>query len=266
MFNWSLFICLVLICIPGILVITPSTVKTIERVARAQMPTGQEMPNRIVVVLASALQTLVLMAIASAVGTALAPRVTLGAPFFEAIVGGQPLWPALAPQLLPALAIGIAGGLIFVAAYYLYFRPRLDAQTVRAMEDLRSALGIWGRLLYGGIAEEVLTRWGLMTLVVWLGALLAGTPSPAVLWVAIVVSGILFGLGHAPSYLAAGCQRSPTFFAAMISLNLWASLIFGWLYWQYGLLAAMMAHALFHLVWWPFDLRYYRQLVAEPAN
>lgn len=266
MFNWSLFICLVLLCIPGILVITPSTIKTIERVAREQMPAGQELPNRMIVVLASALQTLVLMAIGGAVGTALAPRVGLRAPFFEALVGGQPLWPALAPQFLPALSIGIAGGLIFVAVYYLYFRPRLDAKTVRAMEDLRNALGIWGRLLYGGIAEEVLTRWGLMTLLVWLGALLAGSPSPPVMWVAIIISGVLFGLGHAPGYLGAGCQKSPTFFAAMISLNLWASLIFGWLYWQYGLLAAMMAHALFHLVWWPFDRRYYRQLVAEPAT
>jgi hypothetical protein len=41
----------------------------------------------------------------------------------------------------------------------------------------------------------------------------------------------------------------------MIGLNLWASLIFGWLFWQVGLEAAMMAHMLFHLVWWPFDLR-----------
>jgi membrane protease YdiL (CAAX protease family) len=266
MFNWSLFICLVLVCIPGILVITLSTIKTVQRVARERMPADQEMPSRAVVALASALQTLVLMAIAAAVGTALAPRVGLGAPFFEALVAGEPLWPALAPRLLPAFATGIVGGLIFVAAYYLYFRPRLDTQTVRAMEDLRNALGIWGRVLYGGIAEEVLTRWGLMTLLVWLGTLLAGSPSPAVMWGAIVISGVLFGLGHAPGYLAAGCQRSPTFFAAMISLNLWASLIFGWLYWQYGLLAAMMAHALFHLVWWPFDLRHYRRLVAEPAN
>jgi hypothetical protein len=266
MFNWSLFICLTLVCIPGILVITPSTIKTVERVARERMPADQDMPSRTVVVLASALQSLVLMAIAAAVGTALAPRVGLGAPFFEALVAGEPLWPPLAPQLLPAVASGIVGGLIFVAAYYVYFRPRLDAQTVRAMEGLRSALGIWGRLLYGGIAEEVLTRWGLMTLLVWLGMLLVGSPSPAVVWVAIVVSGVLFGLGHAPGYLAAGCQRSPMFFAAMISLNLWASLIFGWLYWQHGLLAAMMAHTLFHLVWWPFDLRHLRQLAAEPAN
>jgi hypothetical protein len=48
------------------------------------------------------------------------------------------------------------------------------------------------------------------------------------------------------------------FFTAMISLNLWASLVFGWLFWQYGLLAAMTAHVVFHLVWLPFDMRHYR--------
>jgi hypothetical protein len=52
----------------------------------------------------------------------------------------------------------------------------------------------------------------------------------------------------------------------MISLNLWASLIFGWLFWQYGLLAAMLAHMLFHLVWWPFDLKYYVRPAAEAAG
>ena len=56
------------------------------------------------------------------------------------------------------------------------------------------------------------------------------------------------------------------FFAAMLGLNLWASLIFGWLYWQYGLLAAMLGHMLFHLVWWPFDLRFYQPEIAGPRS
>jgi membrane protease YdiL (CAAX protease family) len=111
----------------------------------------------------------------------------------------------------------------------------------------------------------VLTRWGLMTLFVWLGGLLAGDAGPVVMWVAIVISGVLFGLGHAPGYLAAGYHRSPLFFTTMIGLNLWASLIFGWLYWQYGLEAAMMGHMLFRLVWWPFDVRYYQPVAYEPA-
>jgi hypothetical protein len=44
----------------------------------------------------------------------------------------------------------------------------------------------------------------------------------------------------------------------MIFLDLWAGTIFAWLYWHYGLAAAMIAHATFHLVWWPVDVRVYR--------
>jgi hypothetical protein len=263
---------LVVICIPGILITVRGALKTMEGRIRESLPEGKEPPPRAVLILVSSIQSLILVAIAAAAGTLLAPRVGLGAPFFEALVSGQPLWPALAPQLLPSLAVGIAGALLFVAAYYWFFRPRLDRETVLVMEGLRNSLGMWGRLLYGGIVEEVLTRWGLMTLFVWLGSLLVpgsgpeGSVAPALVWIAIVISGILFGLGHAPSYLAAGCRRSPIFFAAMLCLNLWASLIFGWLYWQYGLLAAMLGHMLFHLVWWPFDLRFYQPVAAEVAS
>lgn len=270
MFDWALFACLVIVCIPGILVTVSGALKVMEGRIRESLPEGREPPPRAVLILASSIQSLVLIAIAAAVGTLLAPRVGLGAPFFEALASGQPLWPAAAPMLVPSLVVGIAGALLFVAAYYWLFRPRLDEPTVLAMEGLRNGLGIWGRLLYGGIAEEVLTRWGLMTLLVWLGSLLVpsasadGSAAPAIVWIAIVVSGILFGLGHAPGYLAAGCRKTPAFFAMMLCLNLWASLIFGWLYWQHGLLAAMLGHMLFHLVWWPFDVRFY-QALAEPA-
>ena len=255
MFDWPLFLCLLLACVPGVIVTIPSTIRTITRVAQERLPPDQEMPSLGVMIAASAVQSLILFAIAAAAGTALAPRVGLEAPVFEALVDGRSLWPALQPMLFPSLLVGIGGTLIFLAAYYWLFRPGLDAQTIRAMEDLRTGIGIAGRLLYGGIAEEVLTRWGLMTFFVWLGSLLAGSPTPVVVWLSILVSGVLFGLGHAPGYLAAGCRKTPMFFTAMISLNLWASLIFGWLFWQVGLEAAMMAHMLFHLVWWPFDLR-----------
>jgi hypothetical protein len=238
----------------------------IERRAQEGMEAGRELPPRPVLVLASTVQSLLLVAVAAAVGVLLAPRVGLGAPAFEALAAGEPLWPAIQAQLVPALLVGIGGALLFVAAYYLVFRPRLDGETVLRMEELRNGLGIWGRLLYGGIVEEVLVRWGLMSLLVWLGSLVVGSPTPAVVWTAIVVAGLLFGLGHAPGYLAAGCKKSPAFFAAMISLNLWASLIFGWLFWQYGLLAAMLAHMLFHLVWWPFDLKYFVRPAAEAAG
>lgn len=269
MFEWRLFVCLVLVCIPGIVITVGGALRTMERQIKENLPEGKDLPARAVLMLVSSIQSLVLVSIAAAVGTLLAPRVGLGAPVFEALVAGEPLWPALQPQMARSLLVGVTGALLFVAAYYWFFRPRLDSETVEAMERLRNGIGIWGRVLYGGIAEEVLTRWGLMTLLVWLGSLLVpgsspeGTAAPAVVWIAIVVSGILFGLGHLPSYLAAGCLKSPMLVASMLCLNLWGSLIFGWLFWQYGLVAAMVAHMLFHLVWWPFDLHFYRPDASE---
>jgi hypothetical protein len=165
----------------------------------------------------------------------------------------------LEPQLLPALVLGVGGALAIVAAYYSFFRPRLDGQTVRSMEELRMGLGPWARLLYGGIVEEVLFRWGVMTLLAWIIAELFGGPTPAVMWMVILVSGVLFGIGHLPSYRLAGCQVTPLFLGLMIVLNLWATLICGWLFWKYGLLAAMIAHMLYHLVWLPFDLYFFKR-------
>jgi hypothetical protein len=260
MFNWPLFLCLVLVGIPGLVAATPNLVAHLEKTTMAKLPPGKTPPSRGVLVATIVGQSLLLLAAAPAVGTALAPRLGLRAPFFEALVSGQPLWPALAPQLLPALAGGLGGALVLMAAYYLVFRPRLDAQTVRSMEALRMVLGPWARVLYGGIVEELLFRWGVLTLLAWIGAQLFGKATPAVMWAAILISGVFFGLGHIPNYRQAGCRVTPWFAGLAIVLNLWATLICGWLFWQYGLLAAMIAHMLYHLVWLPFDLHFYRRL------
>jgi hypothetical protein len=256
-FNWVLFLCLVGVCLPGVLVAIPQVLSSLEKTILANLPEGKKMPPKAVLVLLTMTQNLILVAIAAAVGTALAHRVGLHAPFFESLVSGGPLLDALQPQIAPTLIGGVGGAIIFIAAYYLVFRPGLDEHTVKAMEDLRVGLGIWSRILYGGIYEEILTRWGLMTLFVWLGALLTGGPTSVVVWIAIVISGVLFGFGHLPGYLAAGCKKTPLFLTAMISLNLWAALIFGWLFWQVGLLSAILAHMIFHLVWLPFDMHFY---------
>jgi hypothetical protein len=266
MFNWSLFFCLILVSVPGLLIAIPNLMQRLEKTAVDKLAPGKALPPRSVIVSATLAQSLLLVSIASAVGTALAPRVGLEAPFFEALVSGEPLWAALQPQLLPALVLGIGGALVIVAAYYLFFRPRLDAQTVHSMEELRMELGLWARLLYGGIVEEVLFRWGVMTLLVWIIAGLFGRLTPAVMWAAILISGVLFGIGHLPSYRLAGCQVTPLFLGLMIVLNLWATLICGWLFWQYGLLAAMIAHMLYHLVWLPFDLHFYGRTKPSQAG
>lgn len=265
MFDWRLCVFLVLVSIPGVVVTIVNLTPRMETMAKENLPPGKTLPSRAVMTAATMGQSVVLIAAASAAGTALAPRVGLGAPFFQALLSGQPLWPALQPQLVPALGLGVGGAVVFVAAYYFVFRPRLDGQAVRSLEAMRMELGPWARLLYGGIVEEVLMRWGVMTCLAWIGATLTGGATSAVMWAAILVSGVLFGIGHLPSFRLGGSRVTPGLLTTTIVLNLWAAIVFGWLFWQYGLLAAMMAHMLYHLVWLPFDRHFYRRTEQQMA-
>lgn len=253
MFNWTLLCLLIAICIPGILSLMPTT-QTIYASLKQTLPAKKKLPSKNIFIILSIIQTFILIIIASAFGTAVNHNLHLHAPFLEALSHHQSGWLALQSQLLPSCIAGIGGAAIFLSAYYFIARPRLDAQTVKCMESLRLSAGICARIFYGGIVEEVLCRWGLMAFFVWLGALLFGEPSPAIMWAAILISGLLFGIGHLPSYLAFGCKKTPAFITTAITLNLWASIIFGWLFWHDGLGSAIIAHMLFHITWYPIDL------------
>jgi Type II CAAX prenyl endopeptidase Rce1-like len=97
--------------------------------------------------------------------------------------------------------------------------------------------------LYGGLDEEILLRLGLMTLLVWVGARLttARRPPDAVYWTGNVLAAILFGLGQLPA-TAALVPLTPLVVARALALNGIAGIVFGWLYWRHGLLAAIVAH------------------------
>ncbi|MEA3440850.1 MAG: CPBP family intramembrane glutamic endopeptidase [Chloroflexota bacterium] len=265
MFNWNLITILILISFPGIIVTTPGLVRSITRAIKPKLPAGKTLPSAPVLGIFLGLEVLILVSGFAMLGSLATPKVDLRAPFFEALASGGDAWLNATPQFLPMLIGGILGGLVLVAGYYLIFRPRLDSQTVQSMEGLRMEMGLPGRLLYGGILEEVLTRWGMMSVFAWLGMKLTGSASPGVLWAAIVISGVVFGLLHIPNYVIAGSRLSPTFAALMLFLNLWASLVFGWLFWQYGLLAAIGAHMLFHLIWYPFDVYHRQRHIDQPA-
>ena len=124
------------------------------------------------------------------------------------------------------------------------FGPRLAAAGGNTLDDLHPPA--WQGLLasfYGAIPEELLLRLGLMTLLVWVGARLTRTssPRPIVMWAAIVITALLFGAGHLPT-TAALLPLTPLVIARALLLNGLGGLVFGWLYWKRGLLAAMLAH------------------------
>lgn len=199
-----------------------------------------------VVLLASLAQSAFLVALAVWSGVALAPKVGLRAPAFEAAVTALPIASALRPQFLPGLVAGAIGGaVLFAMGGYASPAPLAEVQQ-------RFTLPILARVLYGGVTEELLLRWGLMTALVWLAWRLLqrrrGTPRAVSIWIAIVVSALLFGAGHLPAAAMLVGELTGDVVLFVVGVNTAFGVLFGYLFWRYGLEAAMIAHLTAHVV------------------
>lgn len=192
--------------------------------------------------LLSLINPLILLTLGVMIGCLLAPRLGLDAPLIRALLARQSPWQALKPQLLPALLAGAA-----VAAMLLgYARLSADWMTGAPAFDMP----LLPKLLYGGITEELLTRWGLMSLFAWAAWRLTGAKRPAsraVLAVGTVLAALLFAAGHLPVLYMLLPDPSPQLIAGVLIGNAMPGLLFGWLFAVRGLEAAMLAHAFAHL-------------------
>ncbi len=203
-----------------------------------RLPTG-------IVVTLSMLQSGIFVALAVWAGVAMSPSLGLGAPVFEAALSGTGTWAALKTQLKPAVIAGLLAGFMLV-----YLQQIAPAELLGLAKTYDISLA--AKLLYGGITEEVLMRWGLMTLLIWLPWQLiqkrAGPPRPPIVISAIALAALLFGVGHLPAVAAMGASLSPKVITYIIVGNTLPALLFGYLYWRRGLEAAIFAHALGHVI------------------
>lgn len=202
--------------------------------------------------LLSLIQPLLLLAVAVVIGVALARRVGLSAPAAEALARGGNVFTALRPQLAPGLVGGLVGGLSIVLVSVIT-RPFISANAIVRISEFSKLLPIPFRLLYGGLTEELLLRWGFMTLIVWAAwrVLQKGqnVPTRAYFVGAILVSSFVFGAGHLPvAYVLLPGSFSPALVLFVIFANSAFGVVAGYLYWRRGLESAMIAHVLCHLV------------------
>ncbi len=199
-------------------------------------------------IIAFAVQLIVLMGLWTGVGTVLAPRLRLRS-HLVADAWGVPFGrESLRRDLTSALPAGLAIAAV-VILLDLVWRPFLGA----AASGLGSAAprAIWvslAGLFYGGLAEELIMRWGVMSLLVWLGWRFRqgrrGEPHPLVVWPAIVGAALIFGLVH----IGAAASSMPGAIVRTVTLNALAGIGFGWLYWRRSLESAMVAHGIFHII------------------
>jgi hypothetical protein len=194
---------------------------------------------------ASLFQSAVLLALAAWSGVALAPTVGLRAPAFEAAALRLPFLPALKPQVLPGLIAGVLGGLLLFTSFRF-----LPAALSGPHEQFNPPLV--ARVLYGGITEEVLLRWGFMTALAWLARRLLqrhpGALRPDLAWLAIAASALVFGVGHVPVAVHLAGSIDPGMVGFVVGLNTAFGCLFGFLFRRWGLESAMIAHAVTHVV------------------
>jgi membrane protease YdiL (CAAX protease family) len=233
--NWKLFLILVIASVAATLLVLPFAVALSPALAQALSP---------VILLAQILQSLVLFSIATFVGLYLAKRVGFGLPVLEAGLEGKQSESVrlLRSFLWLAIGMGVLASVLIVLFSTMFW------QVSRDLLNVEMAIPTWKAFLaslYGGIAEEILFRLFLMTLFVWISTKIKtthdGRPTAIGVWLSIVVSSVLFGLGHLP-ITGDLIQITPNVVVRAVLLNGVAAVIFGWLYQKHGLESAMIAH------------------------
>jgi hypothetical protein len=221
-------------------------------VALVPVPAGTRIPQITPVIhLLSLIQPTVLLILAVFSGVMLAQRVGLSSPFAEALVKRQPVGPALKAQLLPALLGGAVGGaaILVLAAVS---KSMLTADVIARFHEFGKLLPLPTRLLYGGLTEELLLRWGLMTFLVWVIWRVFQRrqmkPTRVTFVVAILLSSLVFAIGHLPIAIMLAGERTFSIIFFVVLANSAFGLVAGYLYWKYGLESAMIAHMLVHVV------------------
>ena len=226
--NWKSFFTLLGACAISSLFVVPYQA--------ALLPGLAEM-GAMLYVLAFA-QSLVVFSIVTFFGLLLARKMGLSLLVLE----GENKWENLKAILMPSALLGVLSGVLIILADFAF-----QGLSISLLQE-EMHVSIWAAFLasfYGGIAEEVLMRLFVMTFFVWLISKIARTKEGLlanwIVWVAIVLSSVLFGLGHLPMTSALTAITAIVVVRAVV-LNGIGGVVFGWLYWKKGLMSAMIAH------------------------
>lgn len=195
-------------------------------------------------VLLAFLQTAVLSAVVVGFGLLAAHAIGLGAPYIEAALAGGGSLQAVALMIEAAVLFGGAAGAVLLLSDLL-FLPYLP----EALLDTARKTTTWENLtasLYGGINEELLMRLFGFSVLAWLLSMVwhtsTGSPTVGAFWVANIVMTVIFALGHLPALKGVVGEVSRVMLARTLLLNAPVGLLCGWLFWTYGIEAAIVAH------------------------
>ena len=186
--------------------------------------------------------TLILL-IAVVVGVILHEKVHLKVPIIEALVN-KGSKADIGAILKNGLLFGFIAGIILILLEYAFY-PLLSAELGNLSQNMHPS--VLNRLLYGGITEEILLRFGLMTLLTWIGFKVFKN-NKLIFWTAMILTALVFAAGHLPVVIQSIGAPSLLMVLYVLISNLAAGTIYGWLYWKHGLESAFTGHIFTHVV------------------
>lgn len=194
------------------------------------------------------LAAVVIPPLAITVGLRMGARLGLGAPLIEAWLAGRAVTDA-ARRLGTAAAAG--GGLGLAAVVAALALAGDAAQPAAPLEEIVPWWVGLAQALSAAVDEELIFRFGLMSLIAWFAGRLMPprdeAPSDFAMWVALGLAALIFTAVHAaPAGDAAGAAALVA--EPMQIVRLLAGGLFGWLFWKHGLEAAIIAHLTYNIV------------------
>ncbi len=187
----------------------------------------------------------ILLLIAVVVGTILYDKVGLTVPTISSILKIEDPKFKFIDQIKFGFLMGSLTGILTIIIG-LIFKSSIPQEFIELENKIK--VTTIARFAYGGLTEELLMRFGFMTLVIWIIFKVTKKLNNTTYWSGIILASVLFGVGHFP--IVFNTVNNPTIGLLTYVLigNSIAGLFFGWLYWKKGLEAAFVGHIFAHVI------------------
>lgn len=156
---------------------------------------------------------------------------------------------------IKTLCAALICGVLFSLDYWIFGKAIPPVAASYESGLLVHSVDNWlASVFYGGIVEELMLRWFLMSFVVWvLWKLIykkaAKEEIPQrIFWMANILCALLFAAGHLPATVSMFGELTPLILLRCFLLNGSFGIVFGRLYQKYGIQYAFVGHMGTHII------------------
>jgi membrane protease YdiL (CAAX protease family) len=240
-FPWNYAIVLFLASLAASVLVLPYTVDLLKQSKTARVPEAAMPVVMMISVVLEAIGSLT----AIVLGLGLGRTIGLTWPPLDGWDAGSDRGRRVRSALLSATVLGVISAGVIEGLGFALSRATSPGEGISIPSWWACLLGSVG----AGVREEVWMRLGVMTFFVWMGAKRSHqtTPSARLVWTGNTLAALLFGAIHLPQ-AAMLLHMSAALVAFVLLGNGIPALMFGWLYWRKGLVAAMVSHTVADIV------------------